>query len=837
MTGKWLKTAVCLLAAGTLLAGCGKREEGKRQEQETENRQQEQSEEIQNQERQEGTPAVKCLFVSMDRRELFPDSGDGEQAGQILNMQCLATEKGIYAAGVRRRQDTAEMAVYRLDQEGRPEMAVSWPSESLLAWCENAKGIAVLTVSVEKSGNEIPENDIPGNKSSNNEVSGNEILENDNSNNKISDNKTSDNKTLENKNPENKNPENKNPQNTNSENKNTGNESSVNYILHMLEDREGEAPEETENRHLTELFRKYRMDMDRDMVMAVWENLLILAPAGRDTLHVIDLSSESEVLTLSLGEKAESIQCTDGETIRMFTDGGNLYQISVSTGKRETLAENLSGRIRGIRFGRIGESCIYAGKADGLYAAQISGGQEKKLADFDLTSGDAGSMWMDQSSGKGIIAVWSESTREIYQYDLSLDGSDSSGNMEKETIVLESYRIGDDLKKAARKFNRLSDQYWIEITEGKEEDYDSYEKQYNARLAAGEGPDLIVLREDRVKNDMEKGIYENLMPYIQRDLEPDDYIQSALYAFRQDDFVCGLGSSFALSVMVTEKEWLDCVGNMSLLEVFRGMEEEEIPVFLEKMDKSRLLYWCLARLGKGIFDMDKVRDCILFAENYCDDAGKYTAGGAMGKDIAAVIERIGSPLDMADIEYFYNRSMKEAVITGIPFEEGNAVCFEFNAFNPLGINAASGHKEGAWAFIQFLLEEEYQFSMVNLFDASGLFPIRRDAFEAMLKRYEEPKSYDVYADETGEIVTVTAGYTLSRCAQTMSDYELEAVTEEQTERLRKMAEQGKMPIREAFEAEIIIGEEAGSYFEGDKTFDQTMEVIRRRLEMYEEERK
>lgn len=777
MTGKWLKTAVCLLAAGTLLAGCGKREEGKRQEQETENRQQEQSEEIQNQERQEGTPAVKCLFVSMDRRELFPDSGDGEQAGQILNMQCLATEKGIYAAGVRRRQDTAEMAVYRLDQEGRPEMAVSWPSESLLAWCENAKGIAVLTVSVEKSGNEIPGNDIPGN------------------------------------------------------------EISVNYILHMLEDREGEAPEETENRHLTELFRKYRMDMDRDMVMAVWENLLILAPAGRDTLHVIDLSSESEVLTLSLGEKAESIQCTDGETIRMLTDGGNLYQISVSTGKRETLAENLSSRVRGIRFGRIGESCIYAGKADGLYAAQISGGQEKKLADFDLTSEDAGSMWMDQSSGKGIIAVWSESTREIYQYDLSLDGSDSLGNTEKETIVLESYRIGDDLKKAVRKFNRLSDQYWIEITEGKEEDYDSYEKQYNARLAAGEGPDLIVLREDRVKNDMEKEIYENLMPYIQRDLEPDDYIQSALYAFRQDDFVCGLGSSFALSVMVTEKEWLDCVGNMSLLEVFRGMEEEEIPVFLEKMDKSRLLYWCLARLGKGIFDMDKVRACILFAENYCDDAGKYTAGGVMGKDIAAVIERIGSPLDMADIEYFYNRSMKEAVITGIPLEEGNAVCFEFNAFNPLGINAASGHKEGAWAFIQFLLEDEYQFSMVNLFDASGLFPIRRDAFEAMLRRYEEPKSYDVYADETGEIVTVTAGYTLSRCAQTMSDYELEAVTKEQTERLRKMAEQGKMPIREALEAEIIIGEEAGSYFEGDKTFDQTMEVIRRRLEMYVEERK
>lgn len=114
-------------------------------------------------------------------------------------------------------------------------------------------------------------------------------------------------------------------------------------------------------------------------------------------------------------------------------------------------------------------------------------------------------MWMDQSSGKGIIAVWSESTREIYQYDLSLDGSDSLGNTEKETIVLESYRIGDDLKKAVRKFNRLSDQYWIEITEGKEEDYDSYEKQYNARLAAGEGPDLIVLREDRTGTEILAG--------------------------------------------------------------------------------------------------------------------------------------------------------------------------------------------------------------------------------------------------------------------------------------------------------------------------------------------
>lgn len=168
---------------------------------------------------------------------------------------------------------------------------------------------------------------------------------------------------------------------------------------------------------------------------------------------------------------------------------------------------------------------------------------------------------------------------------------------------------------------------------------------------------------------------------------------------------------------------------------------------------------------------------------------------------------------------------------GEPTEEGNQYEIFFSP-DALAVSAVSKNKEGAWAFIKFLLDREYQFTIKD-----G-FPMRKDAFESMLEQYQQPQTYEVYIDVMDEFVTITRNYYLGRCERSGIADGIEAVTPEQTEKLRAMVEQvGVNAMEIEYGAAVIVCEEADSYYQGAKNLDQTMETIMGRLRMYQEERR
>lgn len=117
------------------------------------------------------------------------------------------------------------------------------------------------------------------------------------------------------------------------------------------------------------------------------------------------------------------------------------------------------------------------------------------------------------------------------------------------------------------------------------------------------------------------------------------------------------------------------------------------------------------------------------------------------------------------------------------------------------IYAGSRHKEGAWAYVESLLEEKYQLG------AQGCIPIRASALE---KYGEEQKKTEW---KTGD--------------------EIISLTDAEVDIIKEILYRGNM-ARGYLDTNIlnIVQEEAAAYFAGDKSAEETAGVIQSRVIIY-----
>ena len=158
-------------------------------------------------------------------------------------------------------------------------------------------------------------------------------------------------------------------------------------------------------------------------------------------------------------------------------------------------------------------------------------------------------------------------------------------------------------------------------------------------------------------------------------------------------------------------------------------------------------------------------------------------------------------------------------IAGFPNGEGKPY-FLLGSLMRFGMNGASERKDGAWAFLEYLLSEEYQFENTS---AQSMFPIRRDAFEERLIHTMKERFPGKYGQRshsfTGEILT---------------DSEFPEVTEDDREFLRYMADHVYLDNRNDLRSEYrgIISEEAAAFFAGEKTAEEAAGNIQNRVMLF-----
>ena len=598
---------------------------------------------------------------------------------------------------------------------------------------------------------------------------------------------------------------------------------SVQYSLHSLLLEEEGGLKETDVWTLTEELGQANIDG-----MIAEEGRLTFWDGGGRGMTMIDLTSGEAGLSVSMTENVVAAAYGKEDEVLILTAEGNLYSYSFLTGGREIRGERLFDQIKGRGHYAIGNSEIYVGGNLSLYGVRISGGEEKRLLDYDPGMKMSSSLWIDEGAGEGSAVCWDEESRQVFCYFLSAVPVPDAREG-RSIVTLENYRVDDELKAAAADFNQISDKYWVEIVEAKEDENASdYDTGFKTRLMAKQGPDLLLAAEGFEFSDyVRQGLLEDLSVYIQRDLQPENYVKSAMDAYERDGGIYALGSGFGLEVLMLDGEMTDSAKGFDLRSISQIMEEAKLSVFMPNMERDRLLAFCLVRLD-GDFREENVRECILFAEKYGSDHENYSETFEVGKEVMAEWERIDTPLDIPDLQAYYGDGI---VMIGniMGHEEEFEILFSPGA---LSVNSASENKEGAWEFIKFMLGEEYQFSMKDK------LPMRKDAFDAMLASYQQPRTFDIYIEESNEIVTVSSMYYPKRLSKTGMGNGIDAVTQEQTKLLREMVEKGVAgSAGREFGAETIIYEEVSAYFEGKRSLDQVMEIIMNRLGLYLEERR
>ncbi len=360
------------------------------------------------------------------------------------------------------------------------------------------------------------------------------------------------------------------------------------------------------------------------------------------------------------------------------------------------------------------------------------------------------------------------------------------------------------------------------------EQYEDYLKQLNLQILAGTAPDMFIAVPDfyfsydnrDFTSYVEKGVLEDLMPYMERDFEDGEYLEAVLYSFEKDGGVYALPYDFRLGLQIANAGRIPCETGWNFREMKAYMEEHpEIEIYSNELNRDALLRELVLYGGIAWNDYETIQECILFAEKYdCEQLPKDERALNTPKALVSEISLAG-PMYWFDILTTWG---EDACFVGSPRENRQGI-LQFST--TISMNAASKNKDGVWEFFKFLMSEEYQKTLIY-------FPVRTEQYEAYWEYYMTEQTENIYDESTDSYIEepviryVTPEHKLVTC-----------LSEEDKRRMEELINRSATFIWETdMNAWQIIEEEAASYYSGQKSIDEVMVILEKRMELYLDER-
>lgn len=437
-----------------------------------------------------------------------------------------------------------------------------------------------------------------------------------------------------------------------------------------------------------------------------------------------------------------------------------------------------------------------------------------------------------------IYAITSDYSKAEDRYELiRIVRKNRSEVVQKTELTLGALWIGDTVKRAVIDFNKNNDAYHISVKEYVQEDYESGMLQFQADLASGNGPDLIDFSNLDYSMYAGKGVFEDLYPYMETSgMSQSDFLQNVLTAYEIDGKLYGMPVSFAISTIMGKQSVLGDIQGWTLSEMLDFMESknpEEIFAYNTQWNTMYALVYNNINefidweTGECSFDGPDFARMLEYAEqlpaeyNY-EEEEEGEATRLRKNTLYLMRTSVSSVTELQ----MYNGLFGETITyVGYPDAEriGNRIT---PAGGSLAISSKSENKDAAWSFVQTLLGEEYQNSLINSWGSDG-FPVLQSALEALFEQSMTPE-YDT--DENGEQVErpkTTWGYG--------NDFEITiyAATEDEIAQIRKLIDSATGRWNDADdELRNIISEETEPFFKGQKSAAEVANVIQNRIQVY-----
>ena len=393
---------------------------------------------------------------------------------------------------------------------------------------------------------------------------------------------------------------------------------------------------------------------------------------------------------------------------------------------------------------------------------------------------------------------------------------------EPEVIWLACRYANPDLKSVVNEYNKAHPETKVKIKVYSDEyaDVDAYEEAYDRDILNGEVYDIIKFDVGtNIDKYTEKGIIENLMPYIENDSSFDinDYFENILLAEKEGDKLYSIVSGATLSGLVGNTDVFGNREKLSMDDIYREREVRPTIPFMEAGTDMNVLFSFLNedyRLFLGgkrdeyDFETDEFKKLCKFAATFERSTDELIPFYGYS-DIADGTEVIGVSHYYSYEGFLLLRACKNVMSYGGPSIEGNG--YYIDPYTRYSMSALSTHKEEAWNIIKCLLN--YSAS-----DSS-------DCFKACKKVFNTELESMYWRCQDGYVIRMGAeSYHL-----TMDKSDYETFTE--------MIEGATPECSPDLVIRRIVIEEIPAYFSGMKSLDEVIKIIQKRVNLYLEEKK
>lgn len=412
----------------------------------------------------------------------------------------------------------------------------------------------------------------------------------------------------------------------------------------------------------------------------------------------------------------------------------------------------------------------------------------------------------------------------------------------KITLTMAGVYIDSDLLGRVVAFNKESDDYRIKVTDysvyDTEDDSTAAQTRLNTDLIAGNIPDILVLNTDMpVDSYIEKGLFADLYQFMdgENGIDRSRYLTNVFDAYTVDGKLYQLVASFGVSTIV---------GKTSLVGEEQGWSYEQFTRFAEGLGEETAVFSQAARgevlssflrLSGGEFldwdtqsckfDTDSFKQFLAFLNTVPETIHYDDMSDQEWSELDAVYRNNKAALLMTYVSTFTDQKYmsqgqfgEPITFIGFPEETGNG-----SAILPslaLAISSKSANQDAAWNFVKSFLEADYQDSVYD-------FPVSLDALE---KKAADAMQPPYYYDSDGSRVEYNDTYYVGGV-----EIQIHPMTQEDVDQVMGLLTSLNQTLRTDDGLLNIVREEAAAYFAGQKTADETAQIIQSRAKIYVEE--
>lgn len=406
------------------------------------------------------------------------------------------------------------------------------------------------------------------------------------------------------------------------------------------------------------------------------------------------------------------------------------------------------------------------------------------------------------------------------------------------TLVLVSFGDNAAIREQVAIFNENHTDYQIEIQQ-----YSRYEQEegdgierLQREIVSGNGPDMINFGRGYSVTDILGKYTEDLSPYL-ADLSAEEkevYFTNILEAFSYQDKLYALPMSFTLHTYAGRSSVVGNRESWTIEELMSCYQEE-----LEKSGGSLMLY--PGETKKDVFGSiltGSVESFVDWEERTCsfdssdfkkvmEFANQFPGTLDITEDFSPIQcyadgKALLYPLVLSSVFDICKADLvlgEDAAYIGYPSEGADGTVIDAMDL-VLAISIGCEHKEIAWEFMSQFLSEEYQTNVTE-----G-FPVCKTSLEAQL---EQGRIIEYIEDAEGKKTVVAKARITFEGEGPLEIYQ---ITDKQAAALLQIIE--KASVASAYDSGLhsILLQEIDGYFYGDKSLEETADVIQRIAQIY-----